>query len=391
MKKASIFRFGSALCVAAISGLLTACGGGGGQQQMGNMPTQVETMKIALGSANLEESYPATIKGKKDVEIRPQVSGFITKVCVDEGQVVHKGQVLFTIDQVQLEAAVRSAEAAVVSAKSQVATAQLTANNKKALHAKNIISDYEYQTSVLSLESAKAALNQANQQLVNAKKNLSYAVVKAPCDGVIGSIPNREGSLASPSSAQPLTTVSDISEVYAYFSLTEKDVLKLTENGARTLAQAIKDMPEVSLKLSDGTRYALTGHVSTVSGVLDQSTGSASVRALFKNTNGMLRSGSTGNVLIPQPSQNLIIIPQKATYELQDLKYVYVVGDSSKAVSRSIKVSPVDDGQSYIVTDGLKVGDEIVTEGVGTVVKDGVVIQPKGAQAQGAAAAPAKK
>ncbi len=394
MKKASIFRFGSALCVAAISGLLTACGGGGGQQQMGNMPAQVETMKVTLGSANLEESYPATIKGKKDIEIRPQVSGFITKVCVDEGQVVHKGQVLFTIDQVQLEANVRSAEAAVVAAKSQVATAQLTANNKKALYSKNIISDYEYQTAVLSLESAKAALNQANQQLVNAKKNLSYAVVTAPCDGVVGSIPNREGSLASPSSAQPLTTVSDISEVYAYFSLTEKDVLKLTENGARTLAQAIKDMPEVSLKLSDGTRYALKGRVSTVSGVLDQSTGSASVRALFKNTNGMLRSGSTGNILIPQPSQDLIIIPQRATYELQDLKYVYVVGDSSKAVSRSIKVSPVDDGQNYIVTEGLKVGDEIVTEGVGTVVKAGVVVQPKGAQqaaAQSQVAAPAKK
>lgn len=395
MKKASIFRFGSALCVAAITGLLTACGGSGGQQQAGSMPAQVETMKIALSTANLESSYPATIKGKKDIEIRPQVSGFITKVCVDEGQTVRKGQVLFTIDQVQLEASVRAAEAAVVSAKSNVATAQLTADNKKALHEKNIISDYEYKTAMLSLEAAKASLNQANQQLINARKNLSYASVTAPCDGVVGSIPNREGSLASPSSAQPLTTVSDISEVYAYFSLTEKDVLKLTQNGARTLAQAIASMPEVYLELSDGSRYALTGRVSTVSGVLDQSTGSASVRALFKNTNGMLRSGSTGNILIPEPSKDVVMIPQKATYEIQDMKYVYIVGDSSKATPRNIKVSPVNDGKNYIVTEGLNVGEEIVTEGVGTVVKTGVVVMPKGAQAaaaqQGAQAAAAQK
>ena len=368
MKKKSYFRLGGAMCTIAIAGLMTACGGGS-QQQMGNMPAQVETQKIVLGSAELEESYPATIKGKKDVDIRPQISGFITKVHVDEGQVVHKGQVLFTIDQVQLEAAVRSAEAAVVSAKSQVATAQLTANNKKSLYEKNIISDYEYQTAVLSLQSAKASLNQANQNLINAQKNLSFSVVTAPCDGVVGSIPNREGSLAGPSSAQPLTTVSDISEVYAYFSLTEKDVLRLTESGACTLAQAIAKMPEVSLQLSDGSRYALKGRVSTVSGVLDQSTGSATVRALFKNTNGMLRSGSTGNVLIPQ----------KATYEIQNMKYVYVVGDSSKAVARNIKVASVNDGQTYIVTEGLNVGDEIVTEGVGTVVKAGTTVQPKSA------------
>ena len=212
-------------------------------------------------------------------------------------------------------------------------------------------------------------------------------MVTAPFSGVIGSIPNREGTLASPSMAQPLTTLSDISEVYAYFSLTERDVLRLTEGGSCSLADAIKKMPEVALQLSDGTRYALTGRVSTVSGVLDQSTGSASVRALFKNTNGMLRSGSTGNILIPQPSKDLIIIPQRATYEIQDMKYVYVVGDSSKAVARNIKVSPVDDGQTYIVTEGLNVGDEIVTEGVGTAVKAGTVVKPKAADPAREAAA----
>lgn len=363
-------------CLSAVTGLLTACGGSGNQAQQAP-PVQVETMTIALGNANLERAYPASIKGKTDIEIRPQVSGFITKVHVDEGQAVRKGQVLFTIDQVQLEAAVRSAEAAVVASKSGVSSAQLTATNKKSLFDKNIISDYEYQTAMLSLESAQAQLRQAEASLINVKKNLSYSLVVAPSDGFVGSIPSREGSLASPSSQLPLTTISDISEVYAYFSLNEKEILDLTNNGEKSINAAIKDMPSLILQLSDGTRYPISGSVSTLSGVIDQATGSSSVRAVFKNTNNMLRSGSTGSVLIPQPSTDLIMIPQKATYEIQDKKYVYLVGDSSKAVSAQITVAPVNDGKTYIVTSGLKVGDQIVIEGVGTSVRDGVVIAPE--------------
>ncbi len=359
----------------AIAGLLSSCGSG--QQQQGAMPVQVETYTVKLDSMTLYESYPATIKGKTDIEIRPQISGFITKVHVDEGQVVKKGQLLFTIDQVQYEAAVRSAEASVASAEAAVATAKMTTDSKKILHDKQIISDYEYQTSVLSLREAEAALNQARANLVNAQRNLDYTEVVAPSDGVVGTIPNREGSLASPSSVEPLTTVSDISEVYAYFSFNEKDVIKMTQSGARTLNEAIKEMPEVYLQLSDGSRYAIPGKVYTVSGVLDGSTGTASVRALFKNTNKMLRSGLTGEILVPQPSKDLLIIPQKATYEIQDRIYVYLVNDSSKAISTNITVSPVNDGQTYIVTSGLKVGDEIVTEGVGTSVRAGTLVQPK--------------
>ncbi len=369
----------------AIAGLLSSCGSG--QQQQGAMPVQVETYTVKLDSMTLYESYPATIKGKTDIEIRPQISGFITKVHVDEGQVVKKGQLLFTIDQVQYEAAVRSAEAAVASAEAAVATAKMTTDSKKILHDKQIISDYEYQTSVLSLREAEAALNQARASLVNAQRNLDYTEVVAPSDGVVGTIPNREGSLASPSSVQPLTTVSDISEVYAYFSFNEKDVIKMTQSGSRTLNEAIKEMPEVYLQLSDGSRYALPGKVFTVSGVLDGSTGTASVRALFKNTNKMLRSGLTGEILVPQPSNDLLIIPQKATYEIQDRVYVYLVNDSSKAVSTNITVSPVNDGQTYIVTSGLKVGDEIVTEGVGTSVKAGTLVQSSNNAAQAAPAA----
>ena len=338
-------------------------------------------MTIALSSTEINATYPATIKGKTDVEIRPQVSGFITRVLVDEGQHVRKGQALFEIDKVQYESAVRSAEALVASAKAQVSTARLTADNKRKLFEKNIISDYEYQTATLSLQSAEASLNQAKAQLVNARKNLSYATVVAPCDGVVGLIPNREGSLASPSSAQALTTVSDNYKVYAYFSFNEKDVLEMTQNGTRTMQAAINEMPEVKLRLSDGTIYPFTGKVSTVSGVLNATTGTATVRALFDNKNGMLRSGSTGNVLIPQQASNVILIPQQATYEVQDMKYVYVVNDSSIAHARIIKVDPIDNGKQYVVRDGLKVGEVIVTEGVGVAVREGTAIAKGDAKA----------
>ena len=369
------------LGLAAAACVVTSCGGDKQQQQVGAAPQQVETMTIALNSTEINATYPATIKGKTDVEIRPQVSGFITRVLVDEGQHVRKGQALFEIDKVQYESAVRSAEALVASAKAQVSTARLTADNKRKLFEKNIISDYEYQTATLSLQSAEASLNQAKAQLVNARKNLSYATVVAPCDGVVGMIPNREGSLASPSSAQALTTVSDNSKVYAYFSFNEKDVLEMTQNGTRTMQAAINEMPEVKLRLSDGTIYPFTGKVSTVSGVLNATTGTATVRALFDNKNGMLRSGSTGNVLIPQQASNVILIPQQATYEVQDMKYVYVVNDSSIAHARIIKVDPIDNGKQYVVRDGLKVGEVIVTEGVGVAVREGTAIAKGDAKA----------
>lgn len=368
LKAAGLFVTGAAVI------MLSSCGSG--QQQQAPAP-QIGTMTVAYGSANLEDSYPATIKGRTDIAIRPQVTGFITKVHVDEGQRVHKGQALFTLDQVQYEAAVESAKAAVNVANAAVSTAQLTADNKKMLYGKNIISEYEWQMAENSLAQAKAQLAQAEAGLVNAKKNLAYTVVTAPCEGVVGSIPNREGSLASPSSTQALTTISDNSEVYAYFSLNEKDILSLTDNGATTLDKAIKDMPAVQLKLADGTIYGESGKIATISGVIDNTTGAANVRALFRNTNGMLRSGSTGTILIPHQADSVIMIPQKATFEIQNLRYVYMVNDSNKTVSTRIEIMSQNDGKNFVVTSGLNAGDRIAVEGVGVSLKDGMTITPK--------------
>ncbi len=375
MKLNSAKTVGTSL-IAGVAVVLASCGGGQQQQQM-PVP-QIATMTVEYGNSELESAYPVTIKGRTDIAIRPQVSGFITKVHVDEGQQVRKGQVLFTLDQVQYQAAVDAAQAAIRVAESAVNTAQLTADNKRRLYDKNIISEYEWQMADNQLKQAKAQLASANAQLVTAQKNLAYTVVTAPSDGVIGSIPNREGSLASPSSMEPLTTVSDNSEVYAYFSLNEKDILGMTDNGARSLNSSVDAMPPVSLRLANGEIYPEKGKVATVSGVIDNTTGAATVRALFNNPSGMLRSGSTGSVLIPNSFEKVIIIPQSATSELQNIRFAYVVNDSNTP----IQVSPISDGKNFIVVSGLEAGQRIAVEGVGTSVRDGITIQPVDASTQ---------
>lgn len=384
-----VFQRVSAIIAGVAVTLAMASCGGEKQQQQAPAP-QIATLTLSPSNVMEESVYPATIKGKTDIDIRPQVTGFITKVHVDEGQHVRKGQALFTLDQVQYQAAVDNAIAAVNSAKTRVKTAQMTVDTKRQLLAKNIISDYEFQLADNDLQSANAALAQANAALTTARKNLAYTVVTAPSDGVVGTIPNREGSLASPSSAQPLTTISDNSDVYAYFSLTEKDLLNMTANGSRSMAQAIDSIPAVQLRLADGTVYPFTGKVATVSGVIDNSTGAASVRALFRNPSGMLRSGSTGAVIIPQEQTGVIVIPQKATFELQDRRFVYVVNDSNKVVSTPITVNPNTDGKNFVVTSGLQPGQRIAVEGVGTKLSDGMTIAPTDAAAATTpAAAPA--
>lgn len=371
----------------ALTGALLALVSCGNKQpgQTSMMAPEVAIVTVEPSTAAFESSFPATLKGKTDIDIRPQVTGFITKVHVDEGERVRKGQPLFTIDQVQFQAAVDQAEANLNSARSAVSTAQITEQNKRMLLDKNIISETEWQLAANQLAQAKAAVAQAEAAVVNARKNLAYTTVTAPSDGVVGSIPNREGSLASPSSVQPLTTLSDNSEVYAYFSFTEKDLLEFTGEGS-SIDAAIKSLPEVELQLANGTRYPVKGRVATVSGVIDNTTGAASARALFDNSNGVLRSGNTGQVIIPRTTEGAIVIPQKSTFELQDLRYVYTLNDSNVAVSTPITVQPYSDGKTFVVTSGLKPGDRVVTEGVGTSVRAGMTVRPKTAAAAQATA-----
>ena len=364
IRKAMIIQSQRVILSTAICLSLFSCGK---QQQSGfNMIKELPVATLQPKSVELNTSYPATIKGRQDIEIRPNVSGFITQLCVDEGATVHKGQLLFVIDPVQYEEAVKVAEA-------NVATAQLTADNKAELAKKNIISEYDKQMAFNTLASQKATLAQAKAQLINAKQNLSYTKVVSPSNGVVGTIPLRVGSLVSPSSVTPLTTVSDNSEMFAYFSLNEKQILELArEHGANNLVQ---NLPEVQLKLSDGTLYNKKGKIATISGIIDQSTGTSNLRAAFQNPDQLLRSGNTGDILVPIKLDSAILVPQAATYEMQDKRFVYVVQDDSTVKNTEIKILNVDDGKNFVVTSGLKAGDRIVLEGAGTL-KDGAQIKP---------------
>lgn len=335
---------------------------------------EYEVLTIAPTDAQTTSNYSATIRGRQDIDIYPQVSGFISKLCVSEGETVRPGQTLFIIDQVPYQAALRTAEANVDAAKAGVATAQLTFESKKELFTKNVISEYELQTSENALLTAKAQLAQAEAQRVNADNNLSYTVVKSPSHGVVGTLPYRVGALVGPSLPQPLTTVSDNSDMYVYFSMNESQLLDLTRRYG-SVDKAIKSMPAIELQLSDGSLYTEKGRIETISGVIDPSTGSVSLRAAFPNKGRLLHSGSSGNVIIPVERKEAIIIPKAATFELQDKIYVYKIVDG-KATSEMVEVENISDPRNYIVDSGLVPGDVIVAEGVG-LLREGTPIQAK--------------
>lgn len=351
--------------------LLSSCGGG--DKGAGNAP-EYAVLEAQATTAHLTNSYPATIRGKQDVEIRPMVSGFITKLHVDEGSVVKKGQVLFTIDQVQYKAAVETAKAAVETAKAALQTQELTTQNNRELNKKGIVSDYQLSTSENQLAQAKASLAQAEASLTNAERNLEYTEVTSPSDGIVGKVPYRIGSLVSASMATPLTTVADNSSMFAYFSMAERQLLTLIKEGG-SQKEILEKMPKVRLQLIDETMYPDSGRVETISGVIDPTTGSVSMRAMFPNEHNVLRSNSTGKVVFPNVLTNVILVPQSATTEIQDKKFVFVVQADNTVKNTEIQVYRLNDGQNYYVTSGLKAGDKIVVEGV-QALHDGQAITP---------------
>lgn len=337
---------------------LSACGTGSAEHRAADHATMI----VEKGEITLYQDYSATIRGRQDTDIFPQVSGTITQVCVSEGDEVRRGQTLFVIDQVPYKAALQMADANVQAAEAAVATASLTADSKQKLFDKGVVSDFDLQTARNTLATAQAQLAQMRAAQVSAANNYSYTTVKSPSDGVVGTIPYRAGTLVSPQIQRPLTTVSDNSQMYVYFSMTENRLLDIVSNHG-SMREAVKAMPEISLVLNNNTLYAEKGRVESVSGVINPSTGTVSLRAVFPNKGRLLHSGASGNVRMPVEYKNCIIVPKTATYEVQDKIYVYKVADG-KAHAAAIAVAPVSTINEYIVTEGLAAGDEIVTEGV---------------------------
>ena len=367
MKKTKI------LLVAALAAVLASCGGGksGGKPNFGDNEYAVRTVQGQ--DANLQTTYPASIKGVQDVEIRPKVSGFITKLCVKEGQSVKAGQLLFVIDNVTYAAAVRQARASVNAAKAQLNTATLTYNNSQKLFKNNVIGSYELQSTKNAMESAAAQLAQAEAAYVSAKQNLNFCFVTSPSNGVVGDLPYRVGALVSASSQQPLTTVSNNSTMQVYFSMTEKDLLEMSKTQGGVHA-AVENYPAVKLQLADGSIYEHPGKVAAVSGVIDPTTGTVSMRADFPNPEHVLKSGASGSIVVPHVASSAVIIPQDAVVQVQDKYFVYKVDGNGKVHYTEVTIDPQNDGNNYIITSGLKMGDRIVVKGL-TGLTDGQEIK----------------
>lgn len=364
MKKVKMFM------VAAATIVLVSCGGGGGMPSFGDNEYPVEEVKTS--DAEMQTTYPAVINGIQDVEIRPKMSGFLTQINVTEGQTVQAGQLLFVIDNETYQAQVRQAQAAVNTAQSQVNTAKLTYENSKQLFDSHVIGEYELQTAENSFKSAQAGLAQAQAALASARESLSFCYVKSPAKGVVGTLPFKKGALVSASNV--LTHVSDISQMEVYFSMTEKDMLALSKADGG-LKGAVEQFPGVKLQLADGSIYGYDGTVAAISGVIDQATGTVQLKARFPNPESLLKSGGSGTIIVPRQNTGAIVIPQSVVMEVQNKKFVYLLNDSNKVQYTEIKVDPQDDGVNYIVTEGLKVGDKYVTNGI-TKLNDQMEIVP---------------
>lgn len=356
--------------------LMLAAACGGGKDKKPQAPVDYKVLTVRPRTAKLNIDLPATIQGQQVVEIRPKVDGYVKEILVNEGATVKKGQLLFTINNPQYEQAVRTAEASEQSAQADVDAAAMQVEKVRPLVEKDIVSKYELQSAQYTLQAKQAALAQARAALANARTNLDYTIIRSPQDGVIGTIPYKIGALISSTSTDPLTTLSDIGNVYAYYAIDEKRLLRISATlPGNTLQEKLDHVPPAQLLLADGSVYPLTGRLQTASGLVSTTTGTISLKAEFPNPQGIIRSGSTGTVRIPRTLDSALVIPQAATYELQDKLFTYVVGDSSKVYTVAITADATNDGNFYVVRSGLKPGDRVVVEGL-VSLKNGQFVKP---------------
>ena len=333
--------------------------------------TQYKTMVVGRKDMTLERQYSARMTGRQIVEVRPQVSGCITRICINEGESVRKGQTLFVIDQVPFRSALEVAVASRKSAEARLATARMNYENETKLKEGQVVSDVSVETTRNALLEAEASLAQAKAQEVNARNNLSYTEVKSPVSGVASMIPWHVGSLVSSSISEPLVTVADDSEMYVYFSISENQALDLIAQYG-SIDDFIKKAPAVGLLMNNGQEYGQQGHISAVSGTVDAQTGAVTLRATFPNTGGLLHNGGSATVVVPTHRTDCIVIPQEATYELQNRSFVYRIVDG-KTKATAVTLFPQNNGHEYIVEDGISVGDTIIAEGAG-LLKEGITI-----------------
>lgn len=356
---------------------LYACTSSAGSEGMPQQaPQALPVLTVSSMSATTYQEFSASLEGSKDIEIRPQVEGYIDRIYVDEGAHVRKGQPLFHINDRPYREQLNNATASLAAARANLATAEINVSRLTPLVQNGIISDVQLRTAQANYNAARANVQQAQAMVQNARINLGYALIKAPADGYIGRIPFKTGSLVGTSTAEPLTVLSEIKDIHAYFSLSEADFIHFKNRfTGSTVEEKIKQMPPVELVLADGTLYPKKGKVQLVSGQFDNSMGAISFRASFQNTDGLLRSGNTGKIRLPRPMPGALVVPQEATFELQDRVFVFLLADSNKVASSPITIAGKS-GNYYLVENGVKAGDKIVYSGLDRL-QDGAVIQPQ--------------
>ncbi|TMI96493.1 MAG: efflux RND transporter periplasmic adaptor subunit [Bacteroidetes bacterium] len=365
------------LTIVAAAIILYACNSSSGSSgyQM-PPPPALPVITVNIMPATTYQEFSASLEGSRVIEIRPQIDGYMEKIFVDEGAHVKKGQPLFQINSHTYLAQLNNAQASLAAAKANLANAQINVSKLTPLVQNNVISDVQLKTAQAAYDAAAASVSQAGAVVRNAQINLGYTLIKAPVDGYFGRIPFKTGSLVGTTTSEPLTVISEIKKVYAYFSLSENDFFQFKDQYAgNTLEEKIKQMPPVDLILADNSIYPEKGKVEIVSGQFSNTMGSISFRAAFENKDGLLRSGNTGRVRIPHELTSSILIPQEATTELQDKVLVFVLGDSNKVASKPITIAGRS-GNYYLVKEGLSPGQKIVYSGVDRL-QDGAVIQPQ--------------
>ncbi|ANI87865.1 efflux transporter periplasmic adaptor subunit [Arachidicoccus ginsenosidimutans] len=355
--------------------MLVSCSSNLKQRKKSVTPTDYPVLTLTPRNATTYTDYPATVQGEQVVEIRPKVDGYLENILIPEGATVHQGELLFQISNPQFEQDKITAEAAIKSAEANVAAARMNVEKVKPLVEKDIVSKYELDAAQYTLQSQQASLAQARASLANAETNIGYTQIRSPHDGVIGLIPYKIGALVSSTTASPLTTLSSAGNVFAYYTMTEKQLLDFYKlMPGKTISDKLQHIPPVSLILANGSEYQHKGKLEPASGLISTSTGTANFKATFPNPEGLIPSGASATVRVPRYFDSALIIPQSATFQIQDKIVTYVLNDSSKVVTKTIGVSPTMDGQFYIVTEGLKVGDKIVLGA--TNLKDGFEVKP---------------
>jgi len=339
-------------------------------------PPSLPVATIVTGTDTTYQEYPASIEGTVNVEVRPQVSGALDKVFVDEGAYVNAGQPLFKINEQPYRAALNNAIASQHAAEGAAANAELEIDKLTPLVQNKVVSEYQLKTANAAYAIAVANIEQAKANVSTAKINLGYTLIKAPVNGYIGRLLKKQGSLVAPADVDALTQLSDVHNVHVYFSLSENDFVNFKEQyPGETLKDKLKRLPSVALLLPDNTVYIKQGKIDMIDGQFDKTTGAITLRASFDNPLGLLRSGNTGKIRLGLQHKDALIVPQSATVEMQDKVFVFAVADSNKVKKQPITIIGKS-GTNYLVKEGIKAGDEVVLSGIDHL-QEGTVIHPE--------------